>query len=241
MKPQINNPKGNNDDLVDKILNEDESIQINNKSEKKDRLETKEQKKQDKKLRKEKEKILENIPLSTLDLLPFKDYIDDGVYEKGYYGFELEDNTFMNLYEVVPYDYASMSDNEVLMHIIYWDRFYRTHSESIKLLSINLSVDTQPNIAYFKRKYNSTQNQLYREVIRDNINDFLSIKDRNVKKWYLKIFANTFEEIVKLNAQVRASLEQNRLVMQIDTRQKVILLNKISNPYNHSYKNIKEV
>lgn len=235
MKPQINNKVTAEEEINFELYEE-----LNNG----DKTERKKGKKAEAKAQKEKQQLMKNIPLSTLDLIPVKNYISDGYAEKGYLGFELKnsvDNPFMNIYEICRFDYMNKSDNEVLTHIMIWDRFYRTHYESIKLLSINLPVDIQDNIAFHKRKYNKTQNQLYREVLKDDIRDFLRVKGRNNKKFYLFVYAKSLDDLVKLNGQVRTTLEQSGLVMQIDTRQKVIVLNKVSNPYNNSYKTIKDV
>ena len=189
----------------------------------------KEEKNQQSEKREQKKKLLEKIELSTLDLIPIKNIVDDGET-----GFEYENNMgFCNYFKIHGFDYISATDEELLEHIYVWDKFFRTNYNDCKYIAINMPVDMVSNIAFYSRKFNKTKNPLYRSVIQRNLDEFKNkLKNRETKDFYLYIHSESYDDMVKQNAKIRAGLGISGLVSEISLEQKISVMRKYSNPYN---------
>ena len=180
----------------------------------------------------ENKKILKKIELSTLDLIPIKRKVDGGKT-----GFELiNDLGYINLFKIVSFDYLSATDEELMEHIYTWDKFHRTILNSIKFISINMPVDMTSNIRFFLRKYNAVKNPLVRAQIKENIDEFRNqLRDRETKDFYLYIHSETYDDMVKQNAKIKAGMESTGFVYEISAEQKKDVLTKYSNPFNSTF------
>lgn len=180
----------------------------------------------------ENKKILKEIELSTLDLIPIKRLVDGGKT-----GIELtNDLGYINLFKIVSFDYLSATDEELMEHIYTWDKFHRTILNSIKFISINMPVDMTSNIRFFLRKYNAVKNPLVRTQIKENIDEFRNqLRDRETKDFYLYIHSETYDDMVKQNAKIKAGMESTGFVYEISAEQKKDVLTKYSNPFNSTF------
>lgn len=179
----------------------------------------------------ENKKIKKKIELSTLDLIPIKRLVDGGKT-----GIELTDGMgYINLFKIVSFDYLSATDEELMEHIYTWDKFHRTILNSIKFISVNMPVDMTSNIRFFLRKYNAVKNPLVRIQIRENIDEFRNqLRDRETKDFYLYVYSETYDDMVKQNARIKAGMETSGFVYEITAEQKKDVLKKYSNPFNRS-------
>lgn len=179
---------------------------------------------------KENKSVLKNIELTTLDLIPIKRFIGTGSD-----GFEYENNMgFFNVFKLGSFDYYSYDDTEVMEHIYLWDKFYRTFANDIKLIAINMPVNMLSNIKFYLHKYSRTNNPLYRKQIAEYVREFRDdLRDREVKDFYLYIYAETYDELMKINARVEAGLCSEGLAFSIDAQQKINMYRKFSNPFNN--------
>lgn len=182
------------------------------------------------KKRRELGKMLTFTPMD--ELIPIKRGINKGID-----GFEYQDNLgFFDIVKVVSFDYSSMDEDDLNMHIFYWDRFYRTTSNSIKRLSLNMPVDTTLQINYYKQVLRRTDNPLYRSKIEKEINELRGFENRQTRDYYLFYYADDLDSLMNISAHISASLEDRDYVIRISPLKKLQILNKLSNPY--SYKNM---
>ena len=179
---------------------------------------------------KKRRELGEQITLLPMDqLIPIKRAIN-----KGFDGFEYQDKLgFFDIVKVVSFDYSAMDDEDLNMHIFYWDRYYRTTSIPLKRLSLNMPVDTTQQIIYYKNILNRTKNSLYREKIKKEIEELRSkFEKRQTRDYYLFFYADNFDSLINESAHISASLEERGYVMRLSPIKKLQVLNKLSNPYS---------
>lgn len=178
--------------------------------------------------KKHKKSFAKKIEKRTSDLIDTKEKVDDG-----YTGFKYYNGGYVNIFQVVPYDYQSATDEELMLHINAWDKLYRTCGNSMRIISINMPVDVSSQLMFYKHKYNSIKNPNYRQRLAQEIecfeNDF---KDRESKEFYLGVFADNYEAMLNLNEQIISSLCDKKLVIEISPVKKIEVLSKFGNPYN---------
>lgn len=185
------------------------------------------------KTRRELGKKIEFGPME--DLIPIKRAVNKGIE-----GFELrKDFGFFDIVRVVSFDYNTMDDNDLNMHIHNWDRYYRTTSVPIKRLSLNMPIDTSQKIARLKERLEHEDNPLYREGIEKEIKE-LQIKFEGRQSWdyFLIYYAKDLDSLMDERVHITASLEEKGYVITLKPLQKLRVLNQLSNPY--SYKKMLE-
>ena len=55
---------------------------------------------------------------------------------------------------------------------------------------------------------------------------------RETKDFFLYVYAETYDELVKVNARIKATVCYNGLVQEISFEEKKDVFKKFSNPYN---------
>ena len=99
-----------------------------------------------------------------------------------------------------------------------------------------MPVDMTSNIRFFLRKYNTVKNPLVRTQIKENIDEFRNqLSDRETKDFYLYIHSETYDDMVKQNAKIKAGMESTGFVCEISVEQKKDVLTKYSNPFNSTF------
>ena len=163
-------------------------------------------------------------------LIPIKRAVNKGID-----GFEYQDKLgFFDIVQVVSFDYSAMDDDDLSMHIFFWDRFYRTTSIPFKRLSLNMPVDTTQQIAYYKNIMNRTVNPLYRQKIKKEIEELRTNFDkRQTRDYYLFFYADDLDSLINESAHISASLEERGYVLRLTPIKKLQVLNKLSNPYSY--------
>lgn len=196
-----------------------------------DRDKQKEERIKQKEKEKENKEVLKNIELSTLNLIPIKKKIGDGSI-----GFELENGIgFINIFKLMSFDYFSFDDAEVADHISIWDKFHRTFANDNKLISVNMPVDMTSNIKFYLQKYKTTSNPLYKSQIAEYLKEFMEdLRYREIKDFYLYIYAETEDELIKANKQVEETLCATGLAYIVSVEQKKNVFKKYSNPFSGS-------
>ena len=173
----------------------------------------------------------EKITFAPMDeLIPIKKAVN-----KGKDGFELINNFgFFDIVKIVSFDYSAMDDDDLSMHVFYWDRYYRTTANSFKRLSLNMPVDTTPQIQNYKKRLRRAPKPLYQEKIKKNIEELKTkFEDRQTRDYYLIYYAETKDKLLNERAHIMASLEERGFVICISPIRKLEVLNKLSNPYSN--------
>lgn len=164
------------------------------------------------------------------DLIPIKKAVNRGID-----GFELQNNFgFFDIVRVVSFDYSAMDDDDLNMHIFYWDRFYRTTAVPIKRLSLNMPVDTSQQIIYYNNVLARTENPLYREKIIQEIEELRTgFEKRQTRDYFLIYYAEDIDSLINESAHITASLEERGYVTILSPITKLQVFNKLSNPYSY--------
>ena len=164
------------------------------------------------------------------ELIPIKRAINKGID-----GFELCNNMgFFDIVRVVSFDYSAMDDDDLNMHVFYWDRFYRTTAVPIKRLSLNMPVDTTQQIIYYNNVFNRTKNPMYREKIIQDIEELRTGFDkRQTRDYFLFYYAEDIDSLINESAHISASLEERGLVSELTPIMKLQVMNRLSNPYSN--------
>lgn len=175
-----------------------------------------------------KKSFAKKIEKRTSDLIDTKEKVDEG-----YTGFKYYNGGYANVFQIVPYDYQSATDEELMLHINAWDKLYRTCANDMRLISINMPVDVSSQLMFYKHKYNSIKNPNYKQRLIQEIecfeNDF---KERESKEFYLGVFSDSYEALLNLNEQIISSLCDKKLAIEISPTKKIEVLSKFGNPYN---------
>lgn len=183
---------------------------------------------------KRRNEMLSKIDYSVTDLLPFVKMTD-----KGYSGFQMKENKYMNIFLIIMQDYPNMSETDVRLQASQWDKFYRTlDALNVKEVGINLPVDTKDNQAFFRNKRDKTSNSIYRNILNENIEDLQNLEDRQNRQSYLFVFANSYEELKKYNDRVNLILCYTGLARHISPTQKIRVLRKLNNPHCYGSQNL---
>ena len=192
------------------------------------------EKKENKERVQKNKKLLSHIELTSLDLIPFKRPVDNGET-----GIETVDGKFFNIYRIESADLNSCTDDELLEHIITWDKHYRTSENDEKIIAINMPVSVADNIRFLRKKLNKTQNPLYREKLEECLYEFTDkMRGREDKEFYIVIYAETYEEMLKLNARFEGSMVSRGFATDIEYEQKLNVFRKFFNPFNDVLKPI---
>ena len=174
-------------------------------------------------------KILKRIELSVLDLIPLKKPVDDGIT-----GFELMNGTFLNVYKVEPSNFNSATDEELAEHIYVWEIHHKPNSNDEKIVAENMPVETAENVRFHRKKLNHTTNPLYREQLEKYIYEFTDeLRDRECKEFYYVIFADSYEEMLKINSRFEGSMVSRGFAREITYEQKLQMFRRFFNPYNN--------
>lgn len=186
-------------------------------------------KKEDKAKTREKKQNIKNIPKTILDIIPIKKEVDEGET-----GFELVNNQgFFNLFRILSFDYSSQLDEDSAKHCLIWDKHYRTFLNDEKLIAVNMPIDFSKNIQFDNHKLSKTTNPYYQEVLLDSQYDYtVRLRMRETKDFFLYVYAETYDELVKVNARIKATVCYNGLVQEISFEEKKDVFKKFSNPYN---------
>lgn len=163
------------------------------------------------------------------ELIPIKKAVN-----RGHDGFEFTHNQgLFNIVQVVSFDYSAMDDDDLSMHVYHWDRFYRTTSIPIKYVSLNMPVDTAQQIANKTAILNRTDNPLYRNKLKKDIEELKGFEGRQTRDYYLMYYANDYDSLINETSHILASLESRGYIVTLSPIKKLLLFNKFSNPYSY--------
>ncbi len=177
--------------------------------------------------------IAKKTRLDSTHLLPILDYID-----KGYSGFLLKNNIYMNLFRIHNHDYVNKSENETKLDIAYWERVYRAIAPAnFKILITNMPNNITECKDYLKRESKKVTDLTYIQLLKEEIAELERLESGEYKQPYLFIYLNKYEDLINYNAEVVRNLCETGLAQEIEVSEKLMILNKLCCP--HTYDSLK--
>lgn len=172
--------------------------------------------------------LLSKIEYSFTDVCPFISRLDNG-----FTGYKMRGDIFMNIYQVINNDYVNIAEKDILLQIERWSNHYKSmDSSEIKFIGLNLPVDTRTNKRNVKNVLAQTDNPEYKRVLREMLDEFDKLSDRQAKQFYMFIFSMSLEKLEKFNRRIRGILLPLGLVEEISAEQKEQIFRKLNNPYS---------
>ncbi|MCH5304407.1 MAG: hypothetical protein J1E41_06050, partial [Ruminococcus sp.] len=174
-----------------------------------------------------------SLPLSKksdeiFNLLPLRQPDKDGE------GFAKKDGKYMNIISVNPQDYPNLSEIDTCKQASYLDMFFRVYNKGFSFFSINMIIDTSSNIRFFNHKKEKARKKVYKRILDANIKEMENMKVQT-KQYYLKTFADSYEEMKENNKIAFDSLAPGGLIEPLSPDDKENVIRKINNPYGYVY------
>ena len=177
------------------------------------------------KTKKEKGKKAETIK-STLDILPIR------FYDEGVGGFIYDDNSYMDILNVIPSDRRNLQGDELNFNIFNVTKFYRLYSPDGKFISMNFPVNTSFQRAYLQKKLKESTDKVRASWLQREITE-LELLDQNImrREYYLMFWGINREDFIKNKDNILKWIGSGRarLVEEMTKEKKCQIVKKICN------------
>lgn len=155
--------------------------------------------------------------VKTPDLLPFVQYKDNCFY--------MRNGKYVDFLKIICKDILSMSVDEAEDINYCFERFYRTYGADIKLVGINMPVDTTKNQKYIKHKLSKTDNAVQKEFLEVELTEQEYAQEvLTQREYYIMFFFNTIDERTESIENCCRSLGEHFLVDKLSQQEKETLL-----------------
>lgn len=153
-------------------------------------------------------------------------------YDENLNCFILEDDSCLDIFNIVPSDRSNLQGDELQYNIINNMRFYRLYSQDIKLISMNFPVNTSLQRELLKTKIKTTTDEVRKLWLEREINE-LELLDKNVtrREFYFMYFGNNRDDFVKNKSNILKGIGfgRNKLVEEIEKEKKIQIIKKLCN------------
>lgn len=173
---------------------------------------SKDEKKQQKEIKK-----YQRQNVKTPDLLPFVQYKNDCFYMKN--------GKFADFLKIICQDIPSMSEDEAADINYCFERFYRTYGADIKLIGINMPVDTTKNQKYIKHKLEVSRNPVQTRFLNSELAEEEYAQEvLTQREYYIMFFFDTLEERNDSIETCCRTLGEHFLIDRLNLQEKETLL-----------------
>ncbi len=90
----------------------------------------------------------------------------------------MEDGTYCDFFEIVTKNLASISEDELRMDILSFEKFLKIYVPDIKIMTFSFLTDTFEQQEYFTKKLAQAKNPEYRRGLTEKLNEL-----RNISEW----------------------------------------------------------
>ncbi|MED4713181.1 hypothetical protein, partial [Bacillus pseudomycoides] len=171
---------GKKKDVVKKTAKIDEDSGSKGKTEK--------EKKRKKSKKKEKPP---HIKKSIAEVIPIIDMTESGVFEFR------EEQGFVDILQIQGTDIYSMNEEEAEYAIYHLAHYYQSYQESIKIVSMNFPVSTEPQQRFLLKKIETCQNPLYERFLVQKLKELQYLEwGRTNREYFLFVYGEN-EFVVK--------------------------------------------
>lgn len=142
----------------------------------------------------------------------------------------LEDDSYANLYEIVCKDLFNISEEDMRYDQYTWAKFFKTHSDDIKIISMNYPTDTREQQAYVRHKILHTKNEIHKYFLKIKLKELMLIQEyRTNREYYLMIFSKNKEGLKENDYILKKSLGNNLLIRPLEKEKKQKIRFKMNN------------
>lgn len=161
-----------------------------------------------------------------LDIFPIRKAVKDD-------GFLMKDGIYMNVFYIYPRDYYNMSETNVCLDILAFDKYYCTMREAIKFICFSSNLDTTANQAYYYNLYINSRNPIKRRILREEIETLKSLEGREQKESFMLIYADNHERLRELNENINNDFCLQGLARKMTVSEKEAVFKRLNNPFSH--------
>lgn len=177
----------------------------------------KEEKAEQKQIRK-----FNNKNVRTPDLLPFIQYKNNC--------FHMKNGRYVDFLKIICKDILSLSKEEAADINYIYEKFYRIYSGDIKLIGINMPVDTTKNQKYLKHKLQTTNNTLQAECLLESLREQEYVQEQlTQREYYIMFFFDNIEEHKENIETGCITLGEHSLVDRLTQKEKETIIFKLCN------------
>lgn len=160
--------------------------------------------------------------VKTPDLLPFACYEGDC--------FKLRNGKYIDLLKIICKDISSMSEEEAAEINYTFEKFYRTYSPDIKIIGINMPVDTTHNQKFINHKIQNCKNPTQRELLETELAEQEYVqKILTQKSFFIMFFFESLEQRNESVARCLKTLGEHVLVDNLSRQEKETVIFKLCN------------
>lgn len=160
--------------------------------------------------------------VNTSVLLPFKQYKDDC--------FHMTNGKFVDLVKIVCKDILSLSDDEKEVINYTFEKFYKTYSGDLKLIGINMPVDTTQNQRFMQHKLNNCKNPIQCRFLSEELDYEITAQEIiTQREFYLCFFFDSLEQRKDALNDCFSILGENNLAEHLSQQQKETIIYQLCN------------
>ncbi|MEK4660176.1 MULTISPECIES: hypothetical protein [Bacillus] len=204
---------GKKKDVVKKTAKIDEDSGSKGKTEK--------EKKRKKSKKKEKPP---HIKKSIAEVIPIIDMTESGVFEFR------EEQGFVDILQIQGTDIYSMNEEEAEYAIYHLAHYYQSYQESIKIVSMNFPVSTEPQQRFLLKKIETCQNPLYERFLVQKLKELQYLEwGRTNREYFLFVYGEN-EFVVKERVESSKRYLQRCIpLLEMEEEKKIEILYKLHN------------
>ncbi|PGS01141.1 hypothetical protein [Bacillus pseudomycoides] len=182
---------------------------------------TKKEKKAKKAKKKEKPP---HIKKSIAEVIPIIDMTESGVFEFR------EEQGFVDILQIQGTDIYSMNEEEAEYAIYHLAHYYQSYQESIKIVSMNFPVSTEPQQRFLLKKIETCQNPLYERFLVQKLKELQYLEwGRTNREYFLFVYGEN-EFVVKERVESSKRYLQRCIpLLEMEEEKKIEILYKLHN------------
>ena len=163
-----------------------------------------------------------NKNIQTPDLLPFIQYKNNC--------FHMKNGKYVDFLKIICKDVLSLSKEESDEVNYLYEKFYRTYSGDIKLIGINVPVNTTKNKKYINHKIETTNNALQKEFLFEASREQECVQEMLTQREYnIMFFFDSIEEHKENIDKCCRTLGEHFLVDRLTQKEKETIIFKLCN------------
>ena len=153
-------------------------------------------------------------------------------YAENLGAFQLEDKTFLDIFEVVPKDRSNLQEDELTYDVYNLARFLRLYAPDCKFVSMNFPINTalqKKNLAYAIENTLDPVRKLWLEREMRELELLESTINR--REFYLIFYGINSDDFIKNKTNISKWVGQgrNKLVKDITKEKKIQIVKKLNN------------
>ncbi|CAI8821884.1 conserved hypothetical protein [Bacillus sp. IT-79MI2] len=165
-----------------------------------------------------------HIKKSIAEVIPIIDMTESGVFEFR------EEQGFVDILQIQGTDIYSMNEEEAEYAIYHLAHYYQSYQESIKIVSMNFPVSTEPQQRFLLKKIETCQNPLYERFLVQKLKELQYLEwGRTNREYFLFVYGEN-EFVVKERVESSKRYLQRCIpLLEMEEEKKIEILYKLHN------------